>query len=245
MESQKSAVIVLSGGLDSTTTMGIAKEAGYKLYALTFDYGQRHRRELESAEAVASFYGAVHKVMVLGDLFAESALSEGTLRERPLSEGPLTERPAGETKEDLSSLGFVEQGQLLPATYVPARNVLFLALALSYAEKVKAEAIYMGVNALDNAGYPDCRPAFIEAFQQVVNCGTERGVLGKGVRLETPLIQLEKEEIVSLALQLQCPLHLTHTCYAGQYPACGQCASCVSRRDAFMRLGLVDPLPYQ
>ncbi|QGG49393.1 7-cyano-7-deazaguanine synthase QueC [Heliorestis convoluta] len=230
MKEQEKALIILSGGLDSTTTMALAQEAGYCLYTITFDYEQRHGREIEAAKAVAAYYEAPHHVIKLGHIFAENALSKA----RP-TEG------RGEQK----TYSLEQKGDEIPDTYVPARNILFLALALSYAEKIKARALYMGVNALDHPGYPDCRPPFIEAFQQVIDQGTERGVLGEGVRLETPLLYLKKEEILQIALRLDCPLHLTHTCYAGESPACGVCASCINRRQAFHNLGLQDPIPYQ
>ncbi|MDD2420653.1 MAG: 7-cyano-7-deazaguanine synthase QueC [Heliobacteriaceae bacterium] len=219
-------VVVLSGGLDSTTCMAIAAKQEEKIFALTFAYNQRHHREIKSAVDIAEYYGARHRVIDLGTVFAASALTA----------------EAGSVPRTVNA-GTTPGG--VPATYVPARNILFLAYALAWAEMVGAGRIYLGVNALDNPGYPDCRPEFIAAFQQVIDTGTAAGTEGKGVKVMTPLLRMTKFGIIRLALQLRAPLHLTHTCYQGEAPACGHCAGCRQRLAGFQAVGVPDPLPYR
>lgn len=220
----KRAVVILSGGLDSTTCMAVAKKHGYDIFALSFAYNQRHIREIECAVTVAEYYGANHKVLNFGSIFAASALT---------------------SSEIMPSIAGSSPQPIIPATYVPARNILFLAHALSYAEAVDARRIYIGVNVLDNPGYPDCRPEFISAFQQVIDVGTKSGTEGRGVQVKTPLIQMTKQEIIEVALELGAPLHLTHTCYFGEHPACGRCDSCRLRLEGFRAIGVKDPIPYR
>ncbi|MDB5054899.1 MAG: queC [Bacilli bacterium] len=223
----KKAVIILSGGLDSTTCMGLAQEQGYELYPITFDYGQRHRIEIENARKVAAYYGVEQrlKVISLGFLrdFGGSALTDDTI-----------EVPHGE----------IEETSEIPVTYVPGRNLLFLSIATSYAEVTVAEAIYIGVNALDYSGYPDCRPEFIHKVEEVVALATKIGVEGNKLQIATPLIQWTKADIIREGLRLKVPYHLTTSCYNGQIEACGECDSCRLRLKGFADAGLKDPIAY-
>ena len=220
------AVILLSGGLDSTVCMACAKEAGYELYPISFDYHQRHNIELESAKKVAAFYQVAKHIVIETNMnvIGGSALTDTSINV-----------PDGDIKSDE-----------IPVTYVPARNLIFLSYALSYAEAIGAERILIGVNALDYSGYPDCRPAFIEQFQQVANYATKAvAVDKKEILIETPLLNLSKKEIVELGTKLGAPLHVSHSCYRGGEKACGVCDSCQLRLKGFREAGIVDPVPYE
>ena len=231
----KKAVVILSGGLDSTTCMGMAKAEGYELYPITFDYGQRHRIELEHAKQVAAHYGVSgrHKVIKLDFLrdFGGSALTDDAI-EVPNVVQPTEHASAGATESDI------------PVTYVPGRNLLFLSIATSYAEVTGAEAIYIGVNALDYSGYPDCRPEFIGKVEEVIALATKVGVEGKAIEIKTPLIDLTKADIIREGMRLEVPYHLTTSCYNGQAEACGQCDSCRLRLKGFEEAGSQDPIKY-
>lgn len=224
---KKKAVIILSGGLDSTTCMGMALEQGYELYPITFDYGQRHHIEIENARSVAKYYGVAqqHKIIKLGFLrdFGGSALTDETI-----------EVPKGE-----------EEASEIPVTYVPGRNLLFLSIATSFAEASGAAAIYIGVNALDYSGYPDCRPEFIHKFEEVIAIATKVGVEGDGVKIATPLIELSKADIIREGVRLKVPYQLTTSCYNGRVAACGVCDSCRLRLKGFADAGLKDPIAYE
>ncbi len=232
----RKAVVILSGGLDSTTCMGFAKEAGYELYPVTFDYGQRHRNEIENAKAVACYYGAAerHRIIALPFLreFGGSALTDDEL------DVPVAER-------DAPTNGSLPGGTDIPVTYVPGRNLLFLSIAASYAEAVGADAVYIGVNALDYSGYPDCRPEFIEQFERTVEVGTKAGVEGRRFRVHTPLLHLTKADIVREGVRLGVPYELTTSCYNGGADACGVCDSCLLRLKGFAEAGLPDPIRYK
>jgi 7-cyano-7-deazaguanine synthase len=221
------AVVILSGGLDSATCMGIAAAEGYELYPITFDYGQRHRKELDHARRVAEHYrvGERHKIIALGFLkeFGGSALTD------PAIPVPEAGSPAADD---------------IPVTYVPGRNLLFLSIAASYAEVLGADAIYIGVNALDYSGYPDCRPEFIARVEDVIRYATKTGVQGRPIRIATPLIRWTKAEIIREGLRLGVPYHLTTSCYNGGEKACGVCDSCRLRLKGFAEAGSVDPIPY-
>ncbi|MFC4100087.1 7-cyano-7-deazaguanine synthase QueC [Paenibacillus xanthanilyticus] len=229
-QEEKKAVIILSGGLDSTTCMGFAKEAGYELYPITFDYGQRHRIELANARKVAEFYGVAqrYKEVKLGFLreFGGSALTDDAI------EVPKAADEAVQESE-------------IPVTYVPGRNLMFLSIATSYAEAVGAEAIYIGVNALDYSGYPDCRPEFIAKVQEVMTLATRVGVEGKPITIQTPLLDLTKADIVREGTRMGVPYELTTSCYNGEVEACGECDSCRLRLKGFAEAGRVDPIPYK
>jgi 7-cyano-7-deazaguanine synthase len=227
MNSTRKAVCLLSGGLDSSTCLALARRDGYDCYALSFDYGQRHRVELESAAKVAASLGASqHRTMLL-DLrqFGHSALTADVAV------------PKGRSAEEMSAE--------IPVTYVPARNTIFLSFALAWAEVLEASDIFIGVNALDYSGYPDCRPEFIEAYERMANLATKAGVEGRTrITIHTPLIQLSKAGIVKLAASLRLDFRLTHSCYdpdAGGRP-CGACDSCLLRRKGFEEAGLADPI---
>ncbi len=221
----KKAVVLVSGGLDSATTLAIARAEGYQCYALSFDYGQRHRFELTAARTVAEHLGVVeHKFIHLNlDSIGGSALTDVHL----------TVPTSG-----LSST--------IPITYVPARNTVFLALALGWAEVLNAPHIFIGVNAVDYSGYPDCRPAFITAFEQLANVATKLGVEGEHFHIHTPLINLTKSQIIAQGLTLGVDYSLTMSCYQAttEGHACGMCDACRLRAEGFRQLGVTDPTPY-
>ncbi len=225
MTSKKRAVVLTSGGLDSTTLLAIAKSEGYECYSLAFDYGQRHKAELVAAKRCSEQLGAVeHKVVSL-DL-------------RSIGGSALTDDNIDVPEEE--TLG-------IPVTYVPARNTVFLSIALGWAEVLKANDIFIGVNAVDYSGYPDCRPPFIEAFTKMANLATRAGVEGDPIRIQTPLMHLGKGDIISKGLSLGVNYGLTVSCYQadGQGRACGRCDSCRLRKEGFLASGVDDPTPYQ
>ncbi len=224
------AVVLVSGGLDSATTLAMAQAQGYDCYALSFDYGQRHRIELAAAQRVAEVQGTrEHRVIKL-DLRAigGSALTDSAIAVPKSSAGE------GATKG-------------IPVTYVPARNTIFLAYALGWAEVLAAQHIFIGVNAVDYSGYPDCRPEFITAFQTLANLATKAGVEGQGMRIHTPLIELSKADIIREGTRLGVDYRTTISCYdpdeAGR--ACGRCDACHLRAAGFARAGVADPTLYQ
>jgi 7-cyano-7-deazaguanine synthase len=221
------AVVLLSGGLDSSTVLYQAKADGYECYAISFDYQQRHRRELKSAEAIARCANVKEHQVISFDLrqWGGSALTDDDI-----------DLPESRSLEQMS--------QNIPITYVPARNTIFLSFGLSYAEAKGAERVYVGVNALDYSGYPDCRPDYIEAMQHVFELGTKQGREGQPIRIVTPLINLKKTAIIELGNQLGVPWEQTWSCYAGGDFACGVCDSCRLRLAAFAELGLKDSVPY-
>ncbi len=222
------AVVLLSGGLDSTVTAALAQQDGHRIHCVTISYGQRHRVEIERAQAVAKALGAAGHVVVTVDLRAigGSALTADV------------EVPKDRAQE--------ERAGEIPITYVPARNTIFLSLALAYAETLDAQAIYFGANVLDYSGYPDCRPDFIRAFETVARLGTKMGVEGRTVEIRAPLLMLSKAEIIRRGQDLRVPFQLTHSCYDPglEGVACGRCDSCLIRREGFRQAGVVDPVPY-
>jgi 7-cyano-7-deazaguanine synthase len=229
IEQRSKAVVLLSGGLDSTTVLAIAKAEGYDVYALSFSYGQRHSWELECARVVARVGGAKEHRTATIDLraFGGSALTAEI------------DVPKGRAPEEMS-VG-------IPITYVPARNTIFLSFALAWAEVLGCSDIFIGVNALDYSGYPDCRPEFIEAFERLANLATKAGVEGRqALRIHTPLISLSKAEIIRKGLELGVDYGLTSSCYDPSPTGlpCGGCDSCVLRQKGFRENGLVDPLQY-
>jgi 7-cyano-7-deazaguanine synthase len=226
---KRKAVCLISGGLDSAVTAYIANQEGYSIYALTFDYGQRHRREIDAAKNIAKkIEAAEHKIISI-DLtqIGGSALTQDM------------DVPSGKTPADIRG------SQEIPKTYVPARNTIFLSIALAYAETVGAEAIYIGANHLDYSGYPDCRPEYFSAFQDLANLATKRGVEGEYVTIKTPIINSDKKQIIELGAKLKVPLDLTWSCYLGGEKACGRCDSCVLRLDGFKRAKIKDPIQYE
>lgn len=223
----KKAVVILSGGLDSTTCMGLAQDQGYALYPLTFDYGQRHRREIEQARQVADYYGVAdqHRIVpvtVLGEM-GGSALTDQTI-----------DVPTKSADEEI------------PSTYVPARNLIFLSMAASVAEIVGAETIFLGVSAVDYSGYPDCRPEFIQAMQETIRLATKVGVSSeRAIQIEAPLMHLSKAETIQRGMALDVPYHLTTSCYQGDEDACGECDSCRLRLKGFAEAVFRDPIRYK
>jgi 7-cyano-7-deazaguanine synthase len=220
------AVVLLSGGLDSTTTLAIAKSQGFDCYALSFDYGQKQKSELNSATKIAKQFGAIdHKIMniSLSD-FGGSAL----------------------TDDDIEVPNFKESDEI-PITYVPARNTIFLSFAMAWAEVLDCQNIFIGVNALDYSGYPDCRQAYIDAFENMANLATKQGVEGQNLSIITPLIDLNKADIIKKGLSLGVDYSLTTTCYQAndKGEACGVCDACEYRKIGFKSAGISDPTRYQ
>ena len=224
----KHAVVLLSGGVDSATTLAIAMAQGYETYALSFDYGQRHLLELEAARRVARSLGVKeHRVVKIDNrLFAGSALTDDV------------DVPKKRTEEQIRTG--------IPATYVPARNTIFLAHALAWAEVIHAAHIFIGANAIDFSGYPDCRPEFIALFEVLANTGTKAAVEGMRFQIHAPLIKLSKAQIIHKALELNLDLSLTHSCYdpAMDGRACGECDSCQLRLKGFREAGINDSIQY-
>ncbi|MGM0404999.1 MAG: 7-cyano-7-deazaguanine synthase QueC [Thermoplasmatota archaeon] len=220
------AVVLLSGGLDSSTTLGIANEGHEEIYALTFRYGQKHDKEIQCAKELADYYSVKEHIIINTQLekIAKSSL---------LNDG------------DIPILDENEIGNTIPTTYVPARNIIFLSYALSYAESVDAETIYIGATAVDYSGYPDCRPEFFEAFKTMAMKGTKRGTEGKQIDIKTPLIDKSKSEIIKRGVELSVPYQKTWSCYRGGVKACGTCDSCKLRLKGFEEAGLTDPLEYE
>jgi len=214
------AVVLLSGGIDSSTTLYYALNKGYLCRVLVFNYSQRHVREINSAKKIASLAGVDYLVLKLNFPWRGSALLDKNAK-----------IPLG--KEDRKEI---------PSTYVPARNIIFLSYALSYAESISASEIFIGANAVDYSGYPDCRPQFIKAFQKMALVGTKAGVEGKGIKISAPLIKMKKSEIIKLGAKLGVPYEYTWSCYRGGKIPCGRCDSCILRKKGFKEAGLEDPL---
>lgn len=226
----KKAVILLSGGLDSTTTLAIAKSEGYNCYAMSFRYGQRHEFELNQAKLIAKAFGVANHVIVDIDLrtFGGSALTDDQISV-----------PRKNSPEEI--------GNEIPITYVPARNTIFLSFALAYAETLSADSIFIGVNARDYSGYPDCRPEYISAYQRMANLAIKKAVEGKiSIKIKTPLIDLTKAEIIKKGVKLGVDYSLTHSCYDPDEHgrACGKCDSCLLRKRGFEEAGIPDPTKY-
>lgn len=226
----KKAVVLLSGGLDSTTTLAIAKSEGFEVYALTFRYGQRHEVEIEAARRIAKAYDVVQHIVAEFDLraFGGSALTDDI------------EVPKNRAIEEMSNG--------IPVTYVPARNTIFLSFALAWAEVLCASNIFIGVNALDYSGYPDCRPEYIEAFERMADLATKEGVEGRQrLKIHTPLISMTKAEIVRKGIELGVDYSQTVTCYdpSPEGEACGECDACLLRLKGFAENDISDPASYQ
>jgi 7-cyano-7-deazaguanine synthase len=222
------AVVLLSGGLDSTTCLAVARAEGFEAHGLSVDYGQRHKEELVRARRIARALGAVDHRIVKVDLsaFGGSALTDRTIRV-----------PKDRSERRMSAD--------IPVTYVPARNTVLLALALAHAETIGAEDVFVGVNAIDYSGYPDCRPAFLRAFERVAKVATKAGVEGRPLRIRAPLIRLSKAGIVRLGTRLGVPYRMTLSCYDPvRGRACGRCDACQLRRKGFAEAGVPDPTLY-
>ena len=222
------AVVLLSGGLDSATTAAIAKAEGYKLFAISFDYGQRHSREIESAKAIGKSLNVEDHIIISFDLrkFGASALTDEI------------DVPIDRDSD--------EMGADIPVTYVPARNTIFLSFALAYAESISAQDIFIGVSQVDYSGYPDCRSEFIEAFENVANLATKAGVESEShFKIHTPLINLSKAETIKRGIELGVDYSLTWSCYMGGEKACGRCDSCKLRLAGFTEAGTTDLVKYE
>lgn len=230
MKEQKRAVVLLSGGLDSTTSLGVAKDEGFELFAMSFDYGQRHQSELEASKRIAQKFGVKKHLVVDIDLgqIGGSALTDDI------------DVPKLRDDEEIS--------EGIPVTYVPARNTIFLSFALAWAEVLQVEDIYIGVNALDYSGYPDCRPEYIQAYEKMANLATKAGVEGhQRLCIHTPLINLTKAEIIQKGNELGVDYSMTVSCYdaSPSGEACGECDSCLLRKKGFEEAGVSDPTIYQ
>ena len=219
-KNNKRAIVLLSGGLDSTTVLAYALDKGYDVITLSFDYRQRHKKELENGKRIAEYYNVKRKVFKI-DLtqIGGSALTDESIQV-----------PKRKLEEIVN----------IPSTFVPSRNMIFLSIASSYAYVNKIDNIFIGVNAIDYSGYPDCRPEFIKSMQDSIN-----KALLRDIKIHTPLIDLSKKEIVELGIKLKAPLHLTHSCYEGREKACGMCDSCQLRLKGFMEAGIPDPVKYE
>ena len=224
----RKAIVLISGGLDSAVAAAVAKSEGFDILALTIDYGQRHRREIKAAKDVAKALGAVEHRVIEVPLaeFGGSAITD-------LKMNVPTSRSKGEIGRDI------------PATYVPGRNIVFLSIALSWAEASDSEAVFIGAHSVDYSGYPDCRPEFLEEFRSLSVLGTRRGVQGRAIRIEAPLILMDKKQIIQRGKELGVPFQLTWSCYIGGERACGKCDACLIRSRAFEEAGLEDPIEYE
>ena len=220
---KKKAVVLLYGGLDSATTLYWAKQKGFKIFCLIFDYGQRHPKEIKKALVLAKKTNSSYKIVKITLPWKGSAL--------------LDKKAKLPRNRD-----FVQMKKEIPSTYVPSRNIIFLSFASSYAEGIGAKDIFIGANALDYSGYPDCRPSFFKAFRQVLQKGTKEGVAGGAVKIHTPLLRKTKSEIIRLGLKLKVPYHLTWSCYQGGRKPCGLCDSCSLRAKGFKESGIKDPV---
>ena len=230
MKTKRKAVVLLSGGIDSTTTLAIAREMAFDLYALSFYYGQRHKIELQAARKIAGHFGVIKHITLDIDLrlFGNSALTDDIAVPK--------------------SRSIEEMAKDIPITYVPARNTIFLSFALAWAEVLESGDIFIGVNALDYSGYPDCRPEYIEAYELMANLATKASVEGKQkLKIHTPLIRLTKAQIIQKGLDLGMDFRLTHSCYdpSPTGEACGGCDSCLLRQKGFKEAGIPDPTVYK
>ncbi len=220
---RKKAVVLLSGGIDSSTALYIAREKGYECSSLIFDYGQRHRRELESAKRISREAGCRYRTLKIELPWKGSSLTD---KKKSVPKG----RALGKMK------------RTIPSTYVPARNAIFLSFALSYAEALGARRIFIGANSVDFSGYPDCRAPFLKAFERMAEKGTRIGAAGKKVSIEAPLLSKRKSEIIKEGRRLRVPYEYTWSCYEGKQAPCGSCDSCIIRKKGFEEAGEEDPL---
>ena len=220
----KKAICLISGGLDSCVSAMMAKDQGYHLYSLSFDYGQRHKKELAQAKKIARFLKVQKHLELKTELgkLGGSALTDTI----PVPPG-------------------IQLRKTIPVTYVPARNTIFLAYALAYAEVTESSSIFIGATSIDYSGYPDCRPEYFRAFQQMANLATKRAIQGHSIVIETPVIDMSKASIIKKGIELGAPLHLTWSCYAGGDKACGCCDACVLRLKGFKEAGIPDPIDYE
>ena len=220
----KKAIVLLSGGLDSATTLYLARKQGYKCFCLIFDYGQRHKKEIASAKNISRSANCPFRIIKINLPWKGSSLLDRKIKISLLK----SQEPRAKSQ--------------IPSTYVPARNIIFLSFALSYAEAIKAQGIFIGAHTQDYSGYPDCRPEFYRAFKKVISTGTKAGVEKRGIKIQAPLIRKTKSQIVRKASQLGVPFALTWSCYQGGRVPCGECDSCYYRAKGFLETGIRDPL---
>lgn len=220
---RKKAVVLLSGGIDSSTTLYLAQKKGYKCFCLIFDYGQKHKKEIHCAKNIAQKAKCRYEIIKFLLPWKGTSLLDKNLS-----------IPQNRTLKHIK--------KEIPSTYVPARNTIFLSFALSYAEAISAEATFIGANAIDYSGYPDCRPEYFLVLQKVIHLGTKKGIEGKGIKILTPLIKKTKSEIIKTGIKLGVPYNLTWSCYQGGKKPCKQCDSCILRAKGFKELGIKDPL---
>lgn len=223
----KKAIVLISGGLDSCVSSFIAKDKGYELYGISFYYGQRHEKEIECAKKICKTLDVRDHIILDIDFnkFSKTSLLKSSLN-------------------NISNHDLDEIGKKIPSTYVSGRNTVFLSLALSYAESIDADFIFLGVNSVDYSGYPDCRPEYIKAFQEMANLALKKAIEGNPIKIETPLINLKKYEIIKIGSRLKTPFADTWSCYRGQKKACGRCDSCLIRLKGFKEAKIKDPLYY-
>ncbi|MFA5452576.1 MAG: 7-cyano-7-deazaguanine synthase QueC [Candidatus Methanomethylophilaceae archaeon] len=219
-------IVLLSGGLDSTTTLAKALADGHQVTALSFSYGQKHSKELISAANVAKYYGVKHVIVNLDLSMFRSALTRQEL-------------DVPENRDEN------KMGADIPITYVPARNIIMLSVAAGLCESIDADRIYIGANSVDYSGYPDCRPEFFDIYEKMIAVGTKAGVEGRPIKIETPILRASKADIVCLGKKLKAPLHLTWSCYEGGEKACGKCDSCQLRLKGFHEAGFKDEIEYE
>ncbi len=227
MNKKKTAVVLLSGGLDSATCLFWAKKQGFNCHCLIFDYGQRHKKEIQQAAKIAKTAKCKYQIVKISFPWKGSSLLDKNIKV-PMSSFKL-------------SASSIQHASVIPSTYVPARNTIFLSFALSFAEAIKAQAIVIGANALDYSGYPDCRPGYFQAMQKMANLATKAGVEGKKIKILTPLLHKTKAQIIRLGNSLKVPYQLTWSCYRGGTSPCGTCDSCILRAKGFREAGQSDP----
>ena len=223
---EKRAIVLLSGGLDSATVLAIAKDEGYKIFVLTFDYGQRHDKELIFAKKIAEYFQVEEHLILKIEL---DKIDGSSLTDKNIE---IEKRPINKIKDNI------------PSTYVPGRNTIFLSFALSWAEVLRVDAIFIGANAVDFSGYPDCRAEFFKAFRKISELGTKIGIEGNPIKISTPIIGMKKAEIIKKGKSLCVPFELTWSCYQGMEKACGKCDSCLLRLKGFQNAGIKDPIEY-
>ncbi len=240
----KKSVVLVSGGLDSATCCAFARKNGFEIYAMSFSYGQRHHVELESARKVASFFKAVEHRVITIDLRAFGGSSLTSDMGVPKNRFP---RDEISSEKEVISGAKPQTHKEIPNTYVPARNTIFLSYALGWAEVLGCNDIFIGVNAIDYSGYPDCRPQFIDAFQKMANLATKASVENKKITIHTPLISLTKAQIIKAGISMNIDYGITHSCYdpSPDGLACGSCDSCIIRKKGFLDAGVKDPIYYQ
>lgn len=224
----KKAVCLVSGGIDSCVTAHLAKKKNFEIYALTINYGQRHKKEIDCAKSISCAIGAKDHIIIDIDFsnFADSSLVDKSLEP--------------EMNRQLDEIG-----KIIPTTYVPARNTIFLSIALAYAETIGAEAIFIGATSTDYSGYPDCRPEFIKAFQILSNLATKKGIENKSIEIKAPLLKMSKADIIKKGLKLEANFEKTWSCYIGKKKACGRCDSCLLRLKGFKEAEIKDPIEYE